>query len=132
MYARSLSTDCWQGTESKTNLVSDPSWQDIENAIKDLDGKVRTSAALHGEGEAHLAVGGGSSGRYLVYATSDNRHFSTLTNGQAARSKVQLYIGGQFGEYTDNLIVDIASALTAARSFAESGELDPTVPWLVK
>ena len=131
MYVGSLTIDCWQDADCKTDAVSDPSWEDIESAIRKLDGNVHTIVGLQGEGEAHLIVGGGSCGRYLVYATFDNVHFSTLSTGQAAQSKVLLYVGGQVGDYADNLIVDMAGALSAARMFAESGELDSALPWHV-
>jgi hypothetical protein len=132
MYARALSADCWQGPKNETNLVSDPSWDDIESAIRDLDGNVHTIVGLQADGEAHLVIGGGSCGRYIVYATFDNVHFSALSSGQAVQSKVPLCIGGEIGDYKDNLIVDIASALCAARPFAESGQLGPALPWHVK
>jgi hypothetical protein len=132
MYVSSLATDLWEDARCENDEVSNPSWEDIENAIRDLDGKSRTIVSLQGEDEAHLVVGGGSSGRYLVYATFDNKHFSTLSNGRAASSKMRLYIGGQVGEYADNLIVDIACALSAARCFSEFGQLDPKLAWHTK
>ena len=65
--------------------VENPSWPEIEAAIRRLDGD-SYSLLLLGIGPAevpHMAIGGGDQGRYIVYATPDNKVFHKLINPQA-------------------------------------------------
>jgi hypothetical protein len=79
MFVKNLSTDLWGGpADVEDEDVPAPSWQQIETAIRALDGKRRTMVTLGADGESHLAVGGGSSNRYVVYMTFDNMHFLNL------------------------------------------------------
>jgi Immunity protein Imm1 len=131
MFVTTMTTDYWEGVKSKHDTVLSPSWTEIEAAIACLDSETLTMVTLRGEGEAHLAVGGGG-GRYVVYATFDNQKFLTLTRGGEGRSKVSLSIGGQMGEYPEDIVVDGPLALAAAKSFAESGQINDHLHWLEK
>ena len=71
MYATALSTDFWQAVRCDASDIAHPSPEDIEAAIKALDGKHRTTVTIT-RNDAHLAVGGGTGGQYVVYATFDN------------------------------------------------------------
>jgi hypothetical protein len=129
MYVRALGTDEWHGRDLTHRDMHDPTWPDIEAAIRKLDGRVFTMATIAAEGEAHLCVGGGSEGRYVVYATFDNWNFRTLTSAATESSKILLFIGGQEGDYPSNIVVPLQNALQAARTFAESGQIDPNLTW---
>jgi hypothetical protein len=129
MYVRNLTTDKWHDTSDEGRDIGRPTWADIEAAIRQLDGRVYTLAIIGGEGEAHLAVGGGSEGRYIVYATFDNWNFRTLTSAATESSKIYLFIGGQEGDYPSNIVVSLQSALQAARTFAELGQIDASLSW---
>ncbi len=86
-------------------------------------------AVLSAGGEWHLAVGGGSSNRYVVYMTFDNMSFLNLLSRDEADRTVTLFVGGQDGLYPDNTVVDITLALRAAKAFAETGQADPSCKW---
>jgi hypothetical protein len=129
MYAKMLSTDFWQGPSDRGDHIADPSLHDIVTAIEGLDGKCRTLAMLTGDGDAHLAVGGGANGQYVVYATFDNMRFFTLMAPGQPDSKVLLCAGGQEGDYSRNIVVDLPAALAAAKCFAETGEIDLALQW---
>jgi hypothetical protein len=111
-----------------SGVVDNPSWQVIEAAINALDGKLRTVITISGEGEAHMAVGGGDSGQYVVYATFDNANFFTLLSLDQSEGKLLLDVG-QEGYYDKQIVVDLQSALTAAKTFAEHGRIDTTLEW---
>src|SRR5690242_16880581 len=57
----------------------DPSWEAIEAAIQQLDGRTRTEVSIAGAGEAHMSITGGG-GFYLVSATPNNDVFHDLRN----------------------------------------------------
>lgn len=129
MRVKSLSTDLWDASADEEEDVPNPSWQQIESAIRALDGKRRTMAVLSAGGEWHLAVGGGSSNRYVVYMTFDNMSFLNLLSREKADRTVTLFVGGQDSLFPDNTVVDIALALRAAKAFAETGQADPSCKW---
>jgi Immunity protein Imm1 len=115
---------------SKGGHISRPSWTDIEAAVKNLDGKKFTMVTVEGTGGAHLTIGGGTSGKYVVYATFDRIQFFTLATHGKGETKVPLFVGGQEGEYPENIVVDSTLALAAAKSFADFGRLDSNLFWL--
>lgn len=117
--------------DARTSSVLRPKWREIEAAIRRLDGK-NCSLVILGVGEPpvpHLAVGGGASGQYIVYATKDNLSFQQLTNPAALAGKCTVVAGGQSGEYERRFCVGLAEALRAARTYAESGECDRELVW---
>jgi hypothetical protein len=68
---------------------ANPTWRDIEAAIRRLDGD-SCSLLILGIGEPpapHMAIGGGDSGRYIVYATPNNMVFHKLINPDAGAGK---------------------------------------------
>ena len=129
MYTNRLATDFWEGVRCETNAVLNRSWENIEAAIKNLDGKYRTTVAIEGNEPTRLGVGGGKGGQYVVWATFDNMHFHTLMSAEQSDTKIMLCIGGQEGDYEENIVVDLTVALQAAKTFAESGQLDPRLKW---
>jgi hypothetical protein len=125
MYAAMLSTDFWQGVRCDASDIAHPSPEDIEAAIKALDGMHRTTV----NDDANLAVGGGTGGQYVVYATFDNAFFFMLMSSEQSECKVLLFIGGQEGDYPKSIVVDLPLALAAAKSFAETGQIDMALQW---
>lgn len=77
----------------------------------------------------HMAIGGGDSGRYIVYATPDNLTFYKLINPQAPSGRCSLVAGGQRADYELRLCVGLQEALRAAKVYAETGRHDPALKW---
>lgn len=130
MYVKVLHIDLVEGSMGyEVKEMASPSWTDIETAIKRLDGESRTQVAIGADGEMHLSVGGGEKGQYVVYATFDNMKFYTLLSDQPSETEVELVAGGQVGNYSGKIVVGLAPALMAAKTFAESGEIDRRLNW---
>ena len=128
MFAVELTWDQWEGTEEEGVLLS-PSLDDIERAIRRLDGEIFSLVTVAGKGDAHLAIGGGSLDQYVVYATYDNEKFFRPLSAKEGAETVHLVAGGQPGDYPAHTIINLEASLTAARTFAESGTLDPSLTW---
>jgi hypothetical protein len=62
-----------------------------------------------------MSVGGGEAGQYAVYATFDNANFLTLLSLELTEGKLLLFVAGQQGNYDKKIVVDLQSAMTAAR-----------------
>lgn len=122
--------DRWEGRVDREWRVVSPSEHDLDQAIERLDGTTYTMISLErlGEGEQHLAVGGGG-GRYVVYATFDNEEFWNLVCSEPAEGVVLVKAGGQEGEYPARNVVNLAQARSAGRAFLNSGELDRGQEW---
>lgn len=110
--------------------IKNPSLDQVEQAIRALNGGNRTIVTVAIGRDAHLAVGGGSDDRYVVYATFDNVTFHNLQGQRTENGTVLLNVGGQEGEYPAKTIVEIEVALTAARSFSRNARLDPSLNWV--
>jgi hypothetical protein len=97
-YVRKLVTDHWIARHNNETELCNPSWSDVEVAIRNLDGMVRSTVTLLSEGDAHLTVGGGENGQFVVYATIDNLNFFRLAGDDRSSGTVILFVGGQEGD----------------------------------
>ena len=123
-----MSGDCWEGRRSSDWEIVAPSGLDFEERLRRLDARQYTMVTIAGEGEAHLALGGGG-GQYVVYATFDNEVFWNLLRPEPASGTVLLTVGGQEGDFPAAQIVDLDQARSAGLAFLTSGRLDPTQRW---
>lgn len=129
MSERTIFGDSWQGVTNAEWLVSQPTWDEVANALSRLDARKYTLVTIQGPGEQHLAVGGGS-GRYVVYATFDNSEFWNLLGGLDKGEPELLNAGGQEGEYPQAQIVTYEQAREAAFAFFLNLQLEPSLIWV--
>ena len=110
--------------------LPNPTWIDIEAAIRQLNGEDRT-LVLFGSGTPvpHMAIGGGDNGKYIVYATHDNITFYTMVGTDRSQGKVIFVAGGQPGDYLIRNCVTLERALRAAQVFAEECRMDSSFEW---
>jgi Immunity protein Imm1 len=121
-----LLTVCeWNGQQMNRTEFPRPTWEQVEDAIRDLDERAHNDLYLHPDAsnlETYLAVGGGS-GRYLVTGSVNNLRFPTaVKHAESNAAREPLVVGGQTGDYPRHWILDLDSALRAARSFFEAAE----------
>lgn len=129
MFALNLSVENWIGNRDEGCLIDNPTWQQIEKAICELDGKTKTLITLGIDDETYMSIGGGSSGKYIVNVTFDNISFHNLIDLSKTQTIEKLVVGGQEGNYSTQICVDLQMALLAAKTFAESGQLEPSLSW---
>lgn len=131
MFVRFMFADEWENRTDVGKGTIDPTWCQIEQAIAALDGKRKTMVLLSDRegGNHHMGISGQWGGRLMAYATRDNIDFFSLIDSSRSRTKRTLYVGGQDGEYEERRCVPLDWVLEAARSFAETGELNPTLNW---
>jgi Immunity protein Imm1 len=130
-----LLTVCeWNGPQMNSTDFLNPTWDQVEDAIRALDERVRNDLYLQptaSSPETYLAVGGGK-GRYVVTGSVNNKRFPTaVTAVEDNGVRELLVVGGQTGDYPRSWILDLGSALRAARSFCDTGEFaGGGVTWL--
>lgn len=120
-----LQISVWQSENGQDLSIDRPTWQDVESAIRALDGHDRNDLYLQPDREneeTYLCIGGGT-GRYVATGCINNERFPTWLNpGISSEPQVELTIGGQPGFYPNNWILSLEAVLHAARSFYETGE----------
>ncbi len=129
MFVTAFYADDWRDTSDEGNEYLYPDEALIRVALENLDGQRRTLVMLRNDGDANLVVGGGQSGKYVVYATFDNRSFQILARDLESESMITVNAGGQAGEYPARWVVGISDAMQAALRFALDGVLDPSLIW---
>ena len=129
MFVLDLSVEKWVGNRNESDFIENPDWSQIEAAIHELDGKSKTLVTLGVDEETYMTVGGGESGKYVVSVTFDNISFHNLVDLSKPDATEKLVVGGQEGIYPAKMCVDLLRCLLAARTFAESGELDRLLVW---
>lgn len=120
--------DCWDGIDNTEWHVLSASAEDLDQALDRLDARTYTMLTIAGDGEQHLAIGGGG-GRYVVYATFDNERFWNLLRSEPVDGVELVTAGGQEGEYPAMQVVTLSQARAAGRVFLDAGKLDPDQEW---
>lgn len=132
MSVASLTTCEWESTDVHECVIKNPSWEDVEEAIRSLDSESRNDLylkPLFATQDTFLGVGGGA-GRYIVTGSQNGGRFPTLTDPTCTDEKlVPLRVGGQLGEYPARHIVAIEQALAAVKRFYDAGGFDCGVTW---
>ena len=122
----------WSGPHSRDTLVADPSWTDVETAIRALNGTTHNDIYLYPSAhdtDTYLCIGGGS-GRYIV-SGSTHGEFPTLADRRRAGApQERVVVGGQPGDYPGHWVVTLEAALRAARAFFDAGAFTSDVPWV--
>jgi hypothetical protein len=131
MAIESLTICEWSTNSRGDEVISYPSWADVEASIRRLDNKTRNDIYLRPLDSAQdtfLGVGGGA-GRYIVTGSENGCRFPTLSNPAGTDELVSLCVGGQLGEYRSRWVVDLNQALAAVRMFYEAGTFDCGISW---
>lgn len=128
MFISKFSSEDWQNNQNNEVLHLAQNWQEIEEVIRELDGKHRTLVTLETDGEAHLAIGGGPD-KFIVYLTFDNEVFYHLLNFAKSNLEETLVVGGQAGLHPTKSCVGIDMAIQVAKTFAKFGKKDKSCIW---
>jgi hypothetical protein len=113
--------------------LRDPSWAEVEEAIRRLDGAEYNDLYLDRPSQrGSLAIGGGA-GRYFVMLTLDARtedeSWLVATREAAADTTESLVVGGQPGLYPARQVVELNAALAAATDFRLTGDPSESLRW---
>ncbi|MEG4116921.1 Imm1 family immunity protein [Microcoleus sp. N9_B4] len=129
MFVLNLSAENWVGNQDEGDLIESPTWSQIEQAIRELNGKTKTLVTLGADDECYMSIGGGESGKYIVNVTFDNVSFHNLVDPSKPDAIEKLVIGGQEGNYSARMCVNLETALLTAQTFTVSGELEISLSW---
>jgi hypothetical protein len=129
MHASRISVHSWEGAQRHDDVVEQPDVGAVETAIRRLDGDRTSEVCIEADDESYLILGGGA-GRYVGFVSrSEDEMHDLITPTGSGEPRIELCAGGQIGFFAERQLVDLATALRAARTFAERGELEPSVTW---
>jgi len=98
-------------------------YRQIEQGIRELNGKTKSLVTLGADDECYMSIGGGESGKYIVNITFDKVSFHNLVVPSKPDAIEKLVVGEQEGNYSARMCVNLETALLAAQTFTVSGEL---------
>jgi len=98
-------------------------YRQIEQGIRELNGTTKTLVTLGEDDECYMSIGDGKSGKYIVNITCDKVSFHNLVAPSKPEVLEKLVVGGQEGNYSGRMCVNLETALLAAQTFTVSGQL---------
>ena len=104
-------------------------YRQIEQGIRELNVTTKTLVTLGADDECYMSIGGGESGKYIVNVTFDNVRFHNLVYPSKPDAIEKLVVGGQEGNYSAKICVNLETALLAAQTFTVSGKLELSLFW---
>jgi hypothetical protein len=122
----------WSSASRCDEEIADPSWVDVEKAIRQLDGNEYNDLYLKpicADDETFLCVGGGA-GMYVVAGSdASGRNVALQAVGISDDSLVPLLVGGQLGEYPLKYMLTLDRVLSSMRAFFDSGGFECAEQW---
>jgi hypothetical protein len=122
-----LTVSQWEGGTVRNEIVSNPTWSQVEGAVRQLDNVRFNDLYLQpdaGNSETYLCVGGGG-GRYVLAGVLAGDRFPTLVDPRRPAEPAELLrVGGQEGDYPANVVHDLDTTLEAVHAFWSSGSFD--------
>jgi hypothetical protein len=99
-FVQRVTTDEWVGVTNNLVTIKCDGIQRALDAIRRLDGEVRTEVSLEGPNKV-LSVAGGNDGRYVCFiALNIDEMFLNLSNPTGSQeSEVEVVAGGQAGTF---------------------------------
>lgn len=111
--------------------ISGPQWQNIQEAVSQMDGEQRSEVILELHGKGSLFVEGGNDGRYLVVYFPDNHSHTpslTLTDISQTGSDILLTVQTPT-EYAAKHAVKQPLVLHVIEHCFQTGEVPKDVRW---
>jgi len=113
-------------------IRTDATVQDVEAAVRNLDGAQRTLVVVELPSGQTLTIGGGPERFVAEVAESDTVRWATIdpTQGQ---EPIDLVVGGQLVDYPARVCVSKQVVLDAVRAFVQQNGLrSPNLTWSVE
>jgi len=105
-----------------------PSWEQIEDAVRQMDGHGRCEVSLVVDDETYLMLGGGAGGRFVCEVVGPWGDCALSDPAQPEGPPVPVN-DGQPSLYDPRHVIGLAAVLQAARHFATKGEPTPSYAW---
>jgi hypothetical protein len=124
---------CTYDAQNRTlrESLENPTWEQVRDAIHNLDGAARSSLLLVASDGASITVGGGQ-GRFHVSTQSEPGSVTasaSLIDSSRGEVEEDIVLGGSLTTLPACYIVDEERVLRSVHRFCHDGVLDPALEW---
>ncbi|MCP3807729.1 hypothetical protein NLX78_10845 [Paenibacillus sp. Lou8.1] len=124
---KSISIDEWNGTTFNEEIVMNPTWADTLRFLRKLDGDKFTLVFFEVSDTDSALVGGGP--EYFIASITIDGNIYTLMNNKQVNREILLVVGGQLGNYCDNICIELIPMLEVIKYYYETRKLLETHKW---
>ncbi|WP_336077609.1 hypothetical protein [Paenibacillus sp. 203] len=124
---KSISVDEWNGTTFNEEIVMNPTWGDTLRFLRKLDGDKFTLVFFEVSDTDSALVGGGP--EYFIVSITIDGNIYTLMNDKQGNREILLVVGGQLGNYCDNICIELIPMLGVIKYYYETRKLLETHKW---
>jgi hypothetical protein len=113
----------------RAEVVENPPWNVVEAAVRSLDGEQRDGLVLQGTGQSYMAVSGGENNRYAIVGHLEGCGEFICASGVEGGPAQDVVVAGDYNSFESKHVIDIETALLAAKAFFEHGLLCNDLRW---
>ncbi len=109
--------------------VDNPTWTEVEEAIRRLNGGQFCQVDLSEDDDYSLLISGGANGQYLVEYLTPEQNLVLCDPNRSDTKQVAIMRNGP-QDFPENIIVELPVVLQAARTFLQTGRIDEGLCWM--
>lgn len=117
------------GITANAQSVNEPSWSFVEQQLRFLDGELIDGVILRSAGGSYMGICGGMCNEYVVAGHLDGYGSFICASGRNDSARKQVSVNGDFNEYPSRNVVNLDTAISAAKDFYECGILSEEMNW---
>jgi len=130
MFVKRLSIDDTRVYDPDGALdIREPTWDVIEQAVRQLDGKYRTQIILGRTESEFMVVGGGTNGMYSCGVIDQSGEEFAVIGERRDKAGHVVVPCGQPTPISNQEVIDLTAVLLAVKEYAESGQRCGQVKW---
>lgn len=132
MFVDRIYEDEWSGVYCKDIEYECSDFEQVELAIRKLNGKNKTMVILSStKDHKTLTIGGGNDGRYIAYLSinTDDKFYNLINNDKNSFGQCDIVAGGQSGAYPSKQCLTINMVMDACKIFSLYGKKNPDAIW---
>ncbi len=111
-----------------TLSIDNPVWDDVEKAVRRMNGRQFCEVDLGVDGENSLLVTGGARGRYMVEHLSPVQNLVLYSPHKSDTRQVAIMENGP-EDFPECVVVELPVVLQAAQTYLETHEVDRRFCW---
>jgi hypothetical protein len=109
--------------------LRNPSWDEVEAAVRSMDGERLYGISLEREGNSCMGICGGNDGRYVVAGYMEGFGDFICASGMQSGPAMEVAVTGDFNCYASANIVNADQAVAIAKAFCQRGVLLESLNW---
>lgn len=119
----------WESITETFQSVSNPSWNEVEARVRQLESTQSGSVFLKASNGSTLSIGGDCGKGYIVFVSDKDGDRYLQAPALDRKGTLELVMGFQPSEYPRRIIVDLRATLEAARRYFDQGRMGEDGDW---